>query len=35
MRAARSLVMPMTLVPFAIGVVLMPRIAAASLEPAA
>jgi O-antigen/teichoic acid export membrane protein len=28
--AARSLVMPMTLVPFAIGVVLMPRIAAAS-----
>lgn len=28
--AARSLVMPMTLVPFAIGVVLMPRIAAAT-----
>ncbi len=28
--AARSLVMPMTLVPFAIGIVLMPRIAAAA-----
>lgn len=31
--AARSLVMPMTLVPFAIGVVLMPRVAASSADP--